>query len=141
MRSNWWADVVEPAFVGLTEGIWVAVLYLLFEVVGGTPVALGPLAFVIVTSLAALVSPRLDRFGSARWQIVSLGAIVVGVVGTLLGPGALAALASGGPGGRLRRPSRAAGCSAWPSSGAWSRRDRSTIPTGRAGRSSGASSS
>ncbi|HEY2888379.1 MAG TPA: DUF4129 domain-containing protein [Candidatus Limnocylindrales bacterium] len=97
MRSNWWADVVEPAFVGLTEGIWVAVLYLLFEVVGGTPVALGPLPFVIVTALAALVSPRLDRFGSARWQIVSLGAILVGVVGTLLGPGALSALASGGP--------------------------------------------
>ncbi|MGH2465032.1 MAG: hypothetical protein ACRDGI_06190 [Candidatus Limnocylindrales bacterium] len=98
MRSNWWADVVEPAFVGLTEGIWVAVLYLLFEVVGGTPVALGPITFVIVTSVAALVSPRLDRFGSARWQIVSLGAIFVGVIGTLLGPGALAALTNGGPG-------------------------------------------
>jgi hypothetical protein len=99
VRSNWWADVLEPAFVALTEGIWVAVLYLLFEVVGGTPIALSPVVFVAVTGGAAFMSPRLDRIGPARWQIVTLIAVVVGVAGTLLGPGALGKLLAGSPGG------------------------------------------
>ena len=99
MRSNWWADVVEPAFVALTEGIWVAVLYLLFEVVGRTPITLSPLLFVLVAGAAAQVSPRLNRFGSARWQIVSLASVVVGLIGSLLGPGVLASLLGGDPGG------------------------------------------
>lgn len=98
MRSNWWADVVEPAFIALTEGIWVAVLYLLFEVVGGTPIVLSPVVFVLAAGLAAFASPRLDRIGSARWQIVTLTSIVVGVVGTLLGPGVVEKLLAGGPG-------------------------------------------
>ena len=99
MRSNWWADVVEPTFIALTEGIWVAVLYLLFEVVGRTPITLSPLLFVLVTGAAALVSPRLNRFGSARWQIVSLAAVLVGLLGSLLGPGVLGLLLGGDPGG------------------------------------------
>lgn len=98
MRSNWWADVVEPAFIALTEGIWVAVLYLLFEIVGGTPILLSPIVFVLVTGVAAFASPRLDQIGSARWQIVTLAAIVVGVAGTLLGPGVVGKLFAGSPG-------------------------------------------
>ncbi|HLY14780.1 MAG TPA: DUF4129 domain-containing protein [Candidatus Limnocylindrales bacterium] len=101
MRSNWWADVVEPTFVALTEGIWVAVLYLLFEVDGRAPITLNPVLFVLVAGVAALVSPRLNRFGSARWEIVGLAAIGVGVIGTLLGPGVLAAVLRGDPGGAL----------------------------------------
>ena len=41
MRSNWWADLLEPLFVGLTEGLPIAVLYLLVEIVGGAPITLG----------------------------------------------------------------------------------------------------
>lgn len=99
MRSNWWAEVVEPAFIALTEGIWVAVLYLLFEVVGRTPITLAPIIFVVVTGAAALVSPRLDRLGSARWQVVTLSAVVVGIAGTLLGPGVLTTLLAADPAG------------------------------------------
>jgi hypothetical protein len=97
MRSNWWAEVVEPAFIALTEGIWVAVLYLLFEVVGRTPVSLAPIVFVLVTGAAAMASPRLDRFGPARWQIVTTTAIVAGLIGTLLGPGVAGTLLAGDP--------------------------------------------
>ena len=97
MRSNWWAEVVEPAFIALTEGIWVAVLYLLFEVVGRTPITLAPIVFVLVTGAAAMASPRLDRFGSARWQVVTTTAIVAGLIGTLLGPGVVRTLLAGDP--------------------------------------------
>ena len=99
MRSNWWADVVETVFIALTEGIWVAVLYLLFEVVGRTPIVLGPPLFVLVAGAAALISPRLNRFGSARWQVVSLASVGIGLLGCLLGPGALGTLLRGDPGG------------------------------------------
>jgi hypothetical protein len=99
MRSNWWADVVEPVFIALTEGIWVAVLYLLFEVVGRTPITLNPVLFVLVTGVAALISPHLNRFGSARWQVVTLASVGVGLIGSLLGPGVLGTLLRGDPGG------------------------------------------
>ena len=97
MRSNWWAEVVEPTFIALTEGLWVAVLYLLFEVVGRTPITLAPIVFVLVTGGAALASPRLDRFGPARWQVVTLAAIIAGVVGSLVGPGVVTTLLAGDP--------------------------------------------
>lgn len=97
MRSSWSAKVVEPGFIALTEGIWVAVLYLLFEIVGRTPITIPPLAFVVLAGVAAAASPHLDRFGSARWQVVTLTAVVVGVIGTLLGPGVITTLLAGDP--------------------------------------------
>jgi hypothetical protein len=95
VRSNSWADALEPAFVGLTEGIWIAVLYLLVEIVGRTPTTINPVVFVVVAGLSALAGARLDRLGAARWQVVSLAAVVVGAIGTLVGPGVLSTLLAG----------------------------------------------
>lgn len=97
MRSSWRADVLGPAFVGLTEGIWVAVLYLLFETVGQTPVSLSPVAFVAVAALAALAASRLEVLGSARWQVTGVVVVIVGALGMLSGPGVLATLLAGDP--------------------------------------------
>ncbi len=98
MRSSWWADALEPAVVGLTEGIWVAVLYLLVEIVARTPTTIATPVFVVVAALAAFGGDHLGRLGGARWQIVTVAALVVGVIGTITGPGVLTSLLAGDPG-------------------------------------------
>jgi hypothetical protein len=98
VRSNWWANALEPCFVGLTEGIWIAVLYLLVEMVGEAPATLGPPAFVAIAALMALAGPRLERLGTGRWQAVVLVALVTGAIGMLVAPGVLAALLARDPG-------------------------------------------
>ena len=97
MRSSWRAELLGPAFVGLTEGIWVAVLYLLFETVGQTPVSVSPVVFVAVAAIAALGATRLALLGSARWQVIGLVVVIVGALGMLSGPGVLATVLAGHP--------------------------------------------
>lgn len=101
MRSSWWAEALEPGIVGLIEGIWVAVLYLLVETVAQTPAPIASPVFVLVAIVAALAGSRLTRLGQARWQVVTLAAVIVGVLGTMVGPGVLATLAAGDPGGAI----------------------------------------
>jgi len=98
VRSNWWADLLEPLFVGLTEGLPIAVLYLLVEIVGGAPITLGSPIFVVAAALSALAAGRIARLGAAGWQVVALAALLVGTIGTLVGPGVVTALLAGDPG-------------------------------------------
>ena len=99
MRSNWWADGLGPLFVGLTEGAWIVVLYLLIETVGRAPAPLGLPAFAAIAVLGALAGPGLERLGETRWKAIALVALSLGVVGMLAAPGVLGALVAGDPGG------------------------------------------
>jgi MFS family permease len=98
VRSKWWAELLEPSFVALTEGIWIVLLYALIELVGGASSWLGLLAFVVVAFVGAVAGPWLDRLGTARWQAVGLVALIVAAAGMLVAPGVLGAMVARDPG-------------------------------------------
>ncbi len=95
MRSNWWAEALGPLLIGLTEGAWITVLYLLIEAMGLSPAPLGLPLFAVVVFGGALAGSRLERLGEARWRMIGLVALGIGAIGMLLGPGVLEALARG----------------------------------------------
>jgi hypothetical protein len=95
MRSSWWADALGPALVGLTEGAWITVVYALIETVGRAPFSLGLPIFAAVAFLGALAGPRLEKLGDSRWQVMSVVALGLGVLGMLVAPGVLSSLAAG----------------------------------------------
>jgi hypothetical protein len=99
VRSSWWAEGLGPLLVGLTEGAWIVVLYLLVETVGRAPAPLGLPVFAATAFLGALAGPGLERLGERRWKVIALVAVGLGAVGTLAGPGVLGALIDGNPGG------------------------------------------
>ena len=94
-------DLVYPIAVGLAEGGWVAVLYLLVDAVARVGPALNPIAFAVAAGGCCLWAARIDRLSSSRLTIV-VGLLVGGaVVG--LGLAAVAGLTLGGrsPSGAL----------------------------------------
>ena len=99
MRSSWWAEVLGPVLVGLAEGAWISVIYLLIETVGRAPLPLSLPVFGGVAFLGALAGPWLERLGGARWKVIAVAGLGLGVVGMLIAPGALATLLAGDPGG------------------------------------------
>ncbi len=58
-----WPDVLGSALVGLSEGAWITVLYVLIETVGHADSPLGLPIFAGVAFLGALAGPRLDQLG------------------------------------------------------------------------------
>ncbi|MDP9482578.1 MAG: hypothetical protein M3P84_05070, partial [Chloroflexota bacterium] len=95
------ADVVYPIAVGLAEGGWLAVLYLLVSAVARVQPGLGLGVFVIVAGATCLIADRLDRLAASRLTIVA-GLLVGGAVGGLiLAGGAIAAIAGSDPGALL----------------------------------------
>lgn len=95
MRSSWWAEALGPLLVGLTEGAWITVLYVLIETVGRAGYPLGLPIFALVAFLGALAGPRLEQLGDSRWRVMTVVAIGVGVVGMLAAPGVIAGLLAG----------------------------------------------
>ena len=104
------ADLVYPVAVGLAEGGWVTVLYLLVDAVARVDPGLGPLVFMVVAGGTCLLAGRLDRLTASRLTII-VGLLAGGAVaGMVLSGGALAAIAGSRPGrggdGRSRRGPR-----------------------------------
>lgn len=99
MRSSWWAEALGPVSVGLAEGAWISVIYLLVETVGRAPMPLSLPVFGGVAFLGALAGPWLERLGDGRWKVIAVAGLGLGVVGMLIAPGAVGALLAGDPGG------------------------------------------
>ncbi len=103
------ADLIFPLGVGLAEGGWVAVLYLLVDAVARVPAPLGPLVFIATAAVACLAAGRLDRLGLPRILLIVgllLGGAMVGLLATgpardPLARGALADAFAVDPGGAL----------------------------------------
>ncbi len=95
MRSSSWAEVLGPVLVGLAEGAWITVVYVLIETVGRANYPLGLPIFSLVAFLGALAGPRLERLGDSRWRVMTLVAVAVGMLGMLLGPGVIGGLLAG----------------------------------------------
>lgn len=92
------ADLVYPIAVGLAEGGWVAVLYLLVAAVARVEPGLTLGTFIVAAGGTCLLADRLDRLGSSRLSVL-VGLLVGGAVaGLILGGGALAAIATQNPG-------------------------------------------
>lgn len=78
------ADFAFPVAVGLAEGGWVAVLYLLVNSVARVGAPLDPIVFMVAAGATCLTAARLDRLASSRVTVV-VGLLVGGaVVGLLL---------------------------------------------------------
>jgi hypothetical protein len=93
-----WPDVLGSALVGLSEGAWITVLYVLIETVGHADSPLGLPIFAGVAFLGALAGPRLDQLGEGRWRVMTLVSVAVGLAGMVIGRGVLAGLLAGDPG-------------------------------------------
>ena len=90
-----WPDVLGSALVGLSEGAWITVLYVLIETVGHADSPLGLPIFAGVAFLGALAGPRLDQLGEGRWRVMTLVSVAVGLAGMVIGKGVLAGLLAG----------------------------------------------
>ena len=95
------ADLVYPIAVGLAEGGWVAVLYLLVDAVARVEPGLGLVVLVLVAGATCLFAGRLDRLASSRLTVI-VGLSGGGALGGLvLGGGAVAAIAGNDSGAIL----------------------------------------
>ncbi|HSS34865.1 MAG TPA: DUF4129 domain-containing protein [Patescibacteria group bacterium] len=74
------ADGLFPAAVGLAEGGWVAVVYLLVDAIARVDAPLSPVTFVVVAGLACAAAGWLDRLAASRLTVI---------VGLLVGGGLL----------------------------------------------------
>jgi hypothetical protein len=80
----WRAEFAFPVAVGLAEGGWVAVLYLLVNAVARVGAPLDPIVFMVVAGATCLTAARFDRVASSRLTVV-VGLLVGGaIVGVLL---------------------------------------------------------
>jgi hypothetical protein len=78
------ADFAFPVAVGLAEGGWVAVLYLLVNSVARVGAPLDPIVFMVAAGATCLSAARLDRLATSRVTVV-VGLLVGGaIVGLLL---------------------------------------------------------
>jgi Domain of unknown function (DUF4129) len=76
-------DAVYPIAVGLAEGGWVAVLYLLVDAVARVGPALHPIVFGLAAGGCCLAAARIDRLAPSRLTIVVgllVGGAIAGVV-------------------------------------------------------------
>jgi len=87
------ADLAYPIAVGLAEGGWVTVLYLLVDAVARVDAPFGLPLFALVAGATCLLADRLDRLSASRLAII-VGLLIGGAVGGLL-LAALASLAAG----------------------------------------------
>lgn len=91
------ADLVYPLAVGLAEGGWLAVLYLLVDAVARVDPGIGLVVFVVVAGATCLLAGRLDRLATSRLTVI-VGLLAGGAAGGLiLAGGALAAIAHAEP--------------------------------------------
>ena len=91
------ADLVYPVAVGLAEGGWVTVLYLLVDAVARVDPGLGPVVYMVVAGGTCLLAGRLDRLTASRLTII-VGLLAGGALaGMILSGGALAAIAGADP--------------------------------------------
>jgi hypothetical protein len=94
-------DLVYPLAVGLAEGGWVAVLYLLVDAVARVDPGLGIVVFVVVSGGTCVLAGRLDRLAPPRLTVI-VGLLAGGAVGGLiLAGGAGAAVSRADPGALL----------------------------------------
>ncbi|MEO8229306.1 MAG: DUF4129 domain-containing protein [Chloroflexota bacterium] len=91
------ADLVYPIAVGLAEGGWVAVLYLLVGAVARVEPGLMLGTFFVAAGGTCLLADRLDRLGSSRLTVI-VGLLVGGAVaGLILAGGAGAVVDTSDP--------------------------------------------
>lgn len=83
------ADLAYPIAVGLAEGGWVTVLYLLVDAVARIEPPLGLPLFALTAGATCLLADRLDRWSDSRLAII-VALLVGGALGGLL----LAAIAT-----------------------------------------------
>src|SRR6266508_4506169 len=89
------AELLYPIAIGLGEGGWITVLYLLVDTLSKVDAPLGLAIFALVAAIVCAGADRLDRWGQSRTTLI-VGLTVGGaVVGLLATPAARAALASG----------------------------------------------
>ncbi len=88
------AEGLYPLAIGLAEGGWVAVVYVLVDAVARVPPTLPSLAFVVVASATCLGARRLDRAAESRVTII-VGLLVGGAVAGLLASATVALLVRG----------------------------------------------
>lgn len=92
-------DVTYPIAVGLAEGGWVAVLYLLIDAVARVHAPLGLPIFAVVAGAVCLLADRLDRLSTSRLAVIVGLLVGGGLVGLGLTAGRLIAAGSLDPGG------------------------------------------
>ena len=71
------ASLAYPVAVGLAEGGWLTVLYLLVDAVARVPPTLGFAAFALVAAATCLLADRIDRLAPTRVMVI-VGLIVGG---------------------------------------------------------------
>lgn len=71
------SDLLFPIAVGLAEGGWVAVVYLLVDAIARVDAPLGPAVFIVVAIATCLTAPRLDRLAESRLTII-VGLLLIG---------------------------------------------------------------
>jgi hypothetical protein len=71
------ASLAFPLAVGLAEGGWVAVLYLLVDSIARVNAPLNPIVFMVTAGVSCAAAARLDRLASSRLTVV-VGLLVGG---------------------------------------------------------------
>ena len=71
------ASLAYPIAVGLAEGGWLTVLYLLVDAVARVPPTLGLAVFALVAAATCLLADRIDRLAPTRVMVI-VGLIVGG---------------------------------------------------------------
>ncbi len=95
------AELAFPLAVGLAEGGWVAVLYLLIDSVARVHAPLSPLVFMVAAGATCLTAARLDRLAASRLTVI-VGLLVAGAaVGVLLSVTVSMAVLGRDPGGAI----------------------------------------
>lgn len=95
------ADVAYPVAVGLAEGGWVAVLYLLVDAVARVHAPFGLPVFAVVAGATCVLADRLDRLSTSRLAVIVGLLVGGGLVGLALTAGRLIAAGSIDPGAVL----------------------------------------
>jgi hypothetical protein len=76
-------DFAFPVAVGLAEGGWVAVVYVLIDSVARVNAPLGPVVFVVAAGASCQAAGRLDRLAPSRLAVI-VGLLVGGAVAGLV---------------------------------------------------------
>lgn len=91
-------DVAYPIAVGLAEGGWVAVLYLLVDAVARVDAPFGLPLFAVVAGAGCVLADRLDQLSTSRLAVIVGLLVGGGLVGLVLTAGRLIAAGSIDPG-------------------------------------------
>lgn len=84
------SDLLFPIAVGLAEGGWVAVVYLLVDAIARVDAPLGPVVFIAAAFATCLTADRLDRLAGSRFTVIVGLLVAGGALGVFLSAAAAA---------------------------------------------------